>query len=513
MRAQNNCSDIAISIQTENVIQRIEEFTQNIGADAAIITAATSSSDPVNLAGKCLRHRGKVVIVGNASTDFDRETFYQKELELKMSCSYGPGRYDPNYEELGIDYPVGFVRWTEKRNMEAFQHLLIAKRIDLNFLTTHRFKLNQAPQAFDILLDENSDYCGIVIEYDTEKPINILQNIRIRPSKVISRVNVGFIGAGSYAMNHLLPNVKSKQDTVLKGVMTSRGSSSRSVAERYGFEFCTAREEDIIGSENINTIVVSTRHDSHSLYVQKILKAGQNVFVEKPLCLSEIQLNEITKVIDESSQKKAQPILMVGFNRRFSSLSLDLKEKFNEGPMSMIYRINAGAMDSKSWMQIEKIGGGRIIGECCHFIDYLTFINGSLPTEVFATIVDVSNKLEDVANIHLRFENGSTGSIFYFSNGAKKLPKEHIEVVQQGKTAIIDDFKKLVIYGKGKKYQKKLLIQDKGQANTLSAFIEAIRNGEKSPVPYNEVHASMQATFRAVKSIRTSKPYPIDNLL
>lgn len=507
-RAQH-CTDLALSSTGGNVLNAIEEFTNGIGADAVIITAATSSTEPINLAGKCLRHRGRVVIVGNVPTDFERETFYRKEIELKMSCSYGPGRYDPRYEEQGHDYPVGYVRWTEKRNMEAFQNLLVAQKMNLDFLTTHRFQLDDAPNAYDIILGSETPYCGIIINYDVSESLNSRKKIHTGPLAMSGDVRVGFIGAGSYAMNHLLPNVTANRNATLKGVMTSRGTSSRSVAERYGFEFCTAEESDLIDSPDINTLFIATRHDSHASYTQKALEAGKHVFVEKPLCLNQDELQSITETLEAKDQSGVQPRLMVGFNRRFSPLTMELKEQIGEGPMSMIYRINAGTMDKDAWMQIEDIGGGRIIGEGCHFIDYLIHINGSLPIEVFASNMKDPDNLEDVVSIHLRFENGSTGSVFYFSNGSKKLAKEYIEVFRNGKTAIIDDFKKLTIYGSGKPYQKKLMVQDKGQPEAIGQFIDAIQRGNACPIPFEEIRASMQATFFAIESMRTSKPFSL----
>ena len=505
-----HCTELALSSSSNNVLNAIEEFTDGIGADAVIITAATSSTEPINLAGKCLRHRGRVVIVGNVPTDFERDAFYKKEIELKMSCSYGPGRYDPRYEEQGQDYPVGYVRWTEKRNMQAFQQLLASQNMDLNFVTTHRFKLEQAPEAYDLILDSETPYCGILIEYDARESIKSSKKVATGKLAMSGEVRVGFIGAGSYAMNHLLPNVSSHQSTVLKGVMTSRGTSSRSVAERYGFEFCTAQENDLIKSPDINTVFIATRHDSHASYTQKALNEGKHVFVEKPLCLNMEQLQTITETLNSQAESGVQPRLMVGFNRRFSPLTQELKSQIGEGPMSMIYRVNAGEMDKNSWMQVEDIGGGRIIGEGCHFIDYLIYINGSLPTQVFASNVEDPENLEDIVSIHLRFANGSTGSIFYFANGSKKLGKEYIEVHRNGKTAVLDDFKKLTIYGSGKPYQKKLLVQDKGQAETVAAFLEAIRKGEPCPISFEEIHASMVATFQAIKSMRTSTPFQLE---
>ncbi|MBW2664073.1 MAG: Gfo/Idh/MocA family oxidoreductase [Deltaproteobacteria bacterium] len=412
--AAKHCLDLALKREEVRIEEKIVQFTDGLGCDAVIITAASSSLDPINFAGAISRKKGTIVVVGAVPTGFDREPhFYKKELQVKMSCSYGPGRYDPNYEDKGIDYPPAYVRWSENRNMQAFQELIYTKKIDVSYLTTQTFKLDEAPAAYDMMMAKSEPFIGILIEYDPQitqisqrrveirtktKPLNST----LRPSTV----SIGFIGAGSYAQSHLLPNIPKKNNVSLKGVMTASGASSRSVAERFGFEFCTSNEKDILENEDINTLFIATRHDSHAEFVLKALKAEKHVFVEKPLCLTEEELGEIAGVMTEVKPDNCssgniiqplddltnRPILMVGYNRRFAPLAQLLKEKLGEGPMAMLYRINAGHIPPDSWIQDTEFGGGRIIGEVCHFVDFLTFINGSLPVSVYAAAMNNPNE-------------------------------------------------------------------------------------------------------------------------
>jgi predicted dehydrogenase/threonine dehydrogenase-like Zn-dependent dehydrogenase len=447
--ANQNCLDLGIQREAEGIEGKINKFTGGIGCDAVIITAASSSLDPVNFAGAISRKRGKIIIVGAVPTGFDREPhFYKKELELKMSCSYGPGRYDPLYEEKGIDYPVAYVRWTEKRNMQAFQELILNGKINVDYLTTHVVKLENAPEIYDMMMSKSEPFIGILIEYDKSKKFekNIIKIGQQRTAEAQS-CGIGFIGAGSYAQSHLLPNVPKNKKVVFEGVMTSTGVSSRSVAERFGFGFCTENVNDILSNDRINTVFIATRHDSHAQFVINAIEKGKNVFVEKPLCLKADELERITDLLNENSQISSR--LMVGYNRRFSPLGIELKNCFKGGPLAMSYRVNSGNIPADSWIQDLVSGGGRIIGEVCHFIDFLTFINGSLPVSVHANAMQDPQNLNDVVAISLKYANGSIGSILYFSNGDKSVAKERIEVFANGLTAILDDFKKLTLYSNG----------------------------------------------------------------
>ena len=490
--AKKHSFDEAWSRNEAGIEDTILNMTDGIGVDTVIITAATDSTDPVNFAGKILRKKGQTIVVGAVPTGFEREYYYKKELELKMSCSYGPGRYDLNYEEKGIDYPVAYVRWTENRNMQAFQYLINSGKIDLDFLTTHEFDFESAPEAYDLILNKAEPYLGITLKYDVGKSVK-KQRISTSNISSIKKVNVAFIGAGSYAQGNLLPYLPT--DIARKGVLTNTGTTSKRVAEKFKFEFCTALEEDIFNNHEINTVFIATRHDSHAAYVLKSLRAKKNVFVEKPLCLTKNELFEIRKAY------KGEQQIMVGFNRRFSPLSDMLKKQFGNGAMSMIYRINAGKIPADSWIQDMEIGGGRVLGEVCHFIDYLTWMNGSNPSKVFASALPDPNGLRDTLNINITFDNGSTGVIAYYANGAKSLAKEYLEVFQSGVVGVIDNFKLCQIHG-SKKRKKKLLNQDKGQQAMVQKFIESLENAEPL-IPFVQLVAVTNASFAVLESLKT----------
>ncbi len=501
--AKGHCLDAGFLADDAGLASAVMEATDGIGADAAIIAAASKSDGPVNLAGELLKKRGKVVILGRVPTGFDFESYYKKELDLRMSCSYGPGRYDPSYEEGGCDYPAGYVRWTENRNMRAFQELIHSSRIDIEYLSTHTFDLDEAPQAYELILKGDEPHLGVVLKYDVEREIG-RRKIITGSASTGGKMGVAFVGAGSYAMGSLLPNIKGS-DVSLKTVMTSHGTSSRSVADRYGFEACTSNEDDIWNDDGINTVFVTTRHNSHAGYVLSALKAGKNVFVEKPLSLTLEELEEIAGAYRELAEGGGAPSLMVGFNRRFSPLTTALKDRLGEGPMSMIYRVNAGAIERVHWMQMPDVGGGRIIGEACHFIDYLTFMNGSLPVEVSAAVMEEPDHLEDTANVSLRFANGSVGTVSYFANGSSKLPKEYVEIHRGGQSGVLSDYTETTLYGRGKPQKKRLSSQNKGQPEMMKAYLDSLRQGTPAPIPFEDIYAVMLATFKAVESFRSRR--------
>ncbi|MDR0692112.1 MAG: bi-domain-containing oxidoreductase [Prevotellaceae bacterium] len=494
--ASAHCSDLALPRNTPGINDQINDFTGGLGVDAVIIAAATDSLDPVNFAGAIARKKGTVVILGAVPTGFDREPYYyKKELSLKMSCSYGPGRYDLNYEEKGIDYPAPYVRWTEKRNMEAFQKLISNGAIDLSYLTTHTFDFDDAPKAYDIVLTHSEPFLGIVLKYNTSKA-HQRKKIIISANEKAGKINLAFIGAGSYAQGSLLPNLPKSGDIIRKGVLTNSGTTSKRVAERYQFEFCTSNEDDIIKNPDINTLFIATRHDSHAAYVIKGLENSKNIYVEKPLCLNIDELEQIKSLCEEKNKS-----VMIGFNRRFSPHAMLIKKKTGTGKMSMIYRINAGSIPSDSWIQDMKTGGGRIIGEVCHFIDMMTYMCGSKPVKVMASALNDSQGLNDTVNIILEFKNGSTGVIAYYANGSKGLKKEYFEVYASGTTAVINDFKEGYIYSNKKKQSLKLSSQDKGQKTMLAEFMKGLRNGEL-PIPMEQIFAVTTATFAVIKSIQ-----------
>lgn len=493
----NRVCDFAFTRNTPGLDEKINVITGGLGADVVIIAAATSSTDPINFAGSIARKKGSVVVLGAVPTGFDRDPFwYRKELELKMACSYGPGRYDLNYEEKGIDYPASYVRWTQNRNMQAFQKLLSSKRIDISYMSTHEFKFDDAREAFDLVVNKTEPFIGIALKYDTAKTHS---NSKIVTGKTkdlpTSKVKISFIGAGSYAQGNLLPNIPKNSQVSKIGVLTNSGTTSKRVAEKFNFNFCTTLENDVL-DDKTNTVFVATRHDSHASYVLKALKQNKHVFVEKPLCLKEVELDTIIK-----AQQQSQTAVMIGFNRRFSPLTKKIKSVMGSGPMSMIYRINSGAIPKETWIQDMEVGGGRILGEACHFIDYLTYLNGSLPTKVSAQVLADPENLNDTVNIMLQFENGSTGVVCYYSNGSKSLAKEYVEVFASGTTAILNDFKELRIYGKGKPYKKKLLNQNKGQKDMVEAFVKGIITTGNAPISFTEIVAVTMTSFKVLESI------------
>lgn len=502
--ADAHCTDLALLRNTPGIEDLILAFTFGLGVDAVIIAAATDSIDPINFAGAIARKKGKVIILGDVPPAYDRDPYwYRKELELKMSCSYGPGRYDINYEEKGIDYPPAYVRWTEKRNMEAFQQLLVDGKIDIGYLTTHEFDLIDAPKAYDMIVNKTEPYLGIIIRYDTHKPVLKETKIVISKAAPEAEINISFIGAGSYAQGNLLPNIPKWENLSRKGILTSSGTTSKRVAERFAFEFCTSKEDDILITESVNTVFIATRHDSHADYVIKSLSAGKHVFVEKPLCLKKEELDKIIEIKISSPNKQ----LCVGYNRRFSPLSTLLKKHLGLGPMTMIYRINSGKIPADTWIQDMELGGGRIIGEACHFIDFLTWLNGSLPVSIYASSLPDTEGKNDTVNINISFANGSNGVVAYYANGPKSLPKEYIEVFRSGAAGILDNFRKVEIFGK-KKITKRLFNQDKGQKQMVEGFLHSIQLG-RALIPFDEIVAVTRASFAVLESIKTGQPVKI----
>lgn len=487
---------------TGNMAEIIKELTGGYGCDAVIITAGTSSLDPVNFAGKIARKKGNVVIVGAVPTGFDRADYYQKELTLKMSTSYGPGRYDLNYEEKGIDYPVGYVRWTENRNMGSFIDLLAQKKLNVEKLTTHVYSLDEAPKAYDMILGKQEHFSGVLIKYD-EKPDRqgkiVFKNLEAKSG----RPAIGFIGAGSFAQNVLLPRLKGAD---LVGIVTSNGNNSRYVAKKYGFNYCADSVDDLVNDEKINTVFIVTRHNLHAEYVIKALKVGKNVFVEKPLAMTKEELEEIREIC---SADGPGPMLFVGFNRRFSPAVQKIKSVIDDSiPKSINIRINAGILPAGHWVNDPEIGGGRIVGEGCHFVDLAMYLAGGKIEKINAFAMEDAAHMNNTVSANLKFDNGSVASITYFSNGNPGLPKERIEVFSGGTVAVVDDFKVLHIYGKSTstvKYKG----QDKGHAEELKRFVDAIKNGGPSPIPFGELYQSTLATFYINESISSGSLFTL----
>lgn len=497
----------ALNRKDVNLMVACEEFTKGLGFDSVIITAAAPSNDPIELSSEIVKKKGSVVIVGAVKLDIPRDPhFYRKELDLRMSCSYGPGRYDEKYEELGIDYPIAYVRWTEQRNMETFLELLRSKKIDVKPLISHVFNIAEAEKAYDIVLGNTAEpHIGILLQYNPD--VKISKSLITVKSNPIKDINIGFIGAGSFAQSYLIPNIKRLQVS-LDVVVTSKGITAKNVAEKFGFNSCSTTIRDVFENIKINSIFIATPHSSHAKLVIAALKAKKSVFVEKPLATSYKQLLEIA----DTKRDHNYP-LMVGFNRRFAPISEQIKKYFTnvEEPIVVNIRVNAGFIPKDHWTQIKEIGGGRIIGEMCHFIDLMQYFTGSEPVRVYADCINSSNEKttnEDNIAIVLKFKNGSVGNLTYLANGDKSLAKENIEIFGAGKVAVIKDFRMGYLYENNK--INKVNSEGKGHKEELEAFLTALRSGNDSPIPFRSIYLTTLTTLKIVDSLNTGLPQLIE---
>jgi polar amino acid transport system substrate-binding protein len=489
-----------------NLIPAIENFTHGNGFDKVIITAAGQTNDPVELSGQILRKKGVVIIVGAVKMDIPREPdFYKKELELKLSCSYGPGRYDVKYEEEGIDYPYAYVRWTEQRNMEAFLQLIASKAINLKPLTTHVFEIEDAVKAYDLILGKvNEPYIGILLKYpegDTSQKTSVDVN-KNQPKKV----NAGFIGAGSFAQSYLIPNVKNYGS--IDTVVTRNGLNSKNVAQKFGFNNASSDPDSILKNPEINTVFIATQHDTHAKYAIECLKAAKAVFVEKPLALTAQELDEVIKTY----QEQPAAALMVGFNRRFAEISVIAKKVFTGigEPLMMNFRVNAGFIPKDHWTQTAA-GGGRIIGEICHFIDLMQYFTNADPVQVYATCIEASSskiKNDDTISISINFSDGSVGSLVYTANGDKALPKERFEIFGGNTVFVIDDFIKGSMYRNNS--EKHFKTSGKGHKQEVETFMKAVESGSAMPITFKSICLTTIATFCIVESLQTGLPQKVE---
>lgn len=477
-------------------------FTGGRGFDAVLITAATQSADPVELATSILRQKGVIVVVGTVPMNIAREPFfYKKELELKISCSYGPGRYDPAYEEEGHDYPYGYVRWTENRNMEAFVRLLENRSVDVQPLITHVLDVEQAERAYDIVTGKVSErHLGILLKYSEveERPVARLPRVA---GGSPAKPRIGFIGAGSFAQKSLIPFAKAGGE--LLSVVTTRGVTAKSVGEKFGFGTHSTDANDVLANPAVNTVFIATRHDSHARLAAAALEAGKNVFVEKPLALHAEELAHVAELARHSDRR-----LLVGFNRRYSPLAREAREVFAHiaEPLVINYRVNAGFIPKEHWTQTTE-GGGRILGEVCHFVDLMQFLTGSEPTQVHAMSVAADNAQmpdQDNVAISLRFQNGSVGQIIYVASGNKMLNKERIEIFGGGQSFIIDDFRSGEHYSA--RSRRRIKLPGKGHQQEVEAFLRAIQEGKPSPIALESLVLTTTATFAILDSLRTGLP-------
>jgi predicted dehydrogenase/threonine dehydrogenase-like Zn-dependent dehydrogenase len=478
-------------------------FTSNLGADAVLICADTPSNDPVELAGAIARNRGKIVATGAVGLTLPRKIYYEKELNFINSRSYGPGRYDAAYEENGQDYPSGYVRWTEGRNFQAVVELLENGKLNVAPLISHRFPIERAGEAYAVITGKKKEpFLGVLLTYPgltgTPEPARVHFG---EPRQTNAPVKLGVLGAGLFANATLLPAIKKQAAIELVGIASMSGLHAQHSGEKFGFAYATSADEHILDDPQINTVAILTRHDTHAGLVLKALKAGKNVFVEKPLAIHAGQLKEITDALAVDDC----PLLAVGFNRRFAPLAAELSRFLRERsePLHAYYRVNAGLLPLNHWAQDPAVGGGRIIGEGCHFVDFITFLVGAAPVAVTAHgLPDGGKYREDNISMTFTFPDGSVGVVDYLANGDKSFPKERVEVFCGGSVAVLEDFRRLEMVQNGHRRAMKTAL-DKGWAGEWAAFTEAIRTGGEPTIPYEQLIGVTRATFAAVESLRS----------
>jgi predicted dehydrogenase/threonine dehydrogenase-like Zn-dependent dehydrogenase len=480
------------------------------GADSVLITAETASSAPVNLASQVARDRGMVVAVGAVGMELERRRYYEKELDFRVSRSYGPGRYDVTFEQKGIDYPIGHVRWTETRNMGAVLQLLADEKLNVKPLITHRYEIENAASGYELIAGKaQQSYLGVILQYpaDSEIESRCLELVeRPRSAAMTDEViRVGLLGAGNFASSVLIPAMR-QSGTELIGVCTANGVSAQSAAKKFGFVYCTTDEDQIYSDDSINAVVIATRHNFNAAQVIRALERSKHVFCEKPLCLSEEELDAIQTAYASAASCR----LMVGFNRRFAPMIQQMRAFLEQadGRFTMHYRVNAGPLPPDHWINDPEQGGGRILGEMCHFVDLLSFICASSPISVQA-IGAPSPSGHDVTVI-IEFANGSIGTITYVCNGDRAFSKERVEVFRGGSVAALDDFRRLdlIRHGKKKTFHSRMR-QDKGHKSEWRAFADCITSGDPAPIAFEEIVASTLATIRIAESLRTGRKHQI----
>ena len=550
--------DAGLKCVNENLVGEAMAFTGGYGVDAVLITAATHSDEPVTVAAEICRKKGRVVATGLVGMNLPRDQYYKKEVDFRLSCSYGPGRYDPVYEEQGIDYPFGYVRWTEQRNMQAFVELVASGRVTPSRLVTHRFKFDDALDAYQVLLGVKKEpYLGIVLEYgegrvgelgvgelgvgelvrrvDFVPPLNSsthkLSIHKLPPPNSqtlnsqtlqLNSVGVSFIGCGNFAKAVLLPNLKKVKTVSFRGVSTATGMSATDTAKKYGFAFAATDQAEVLKDEGTDLVFVTTRHDMHAAQITAALEAGKYVFSEKPLCINEEQLGKLLScellscelMSDKLNNSPTHKLtthqlsrIMIGFNRRFSPHAKMLREYFAKRtlPLVMHYRVNAGSIPKDIWLQDPDVGGGRMVGEGCHFIDFMSYVCGAPVMKVQAMCIQTANAAEtpeDSVSVNLQFADGSVGTLEYVALGDATLPKEFCEIHGEGSTATMDNFCKTVCTGKlGKRKLKGK--QEKGFKEELEATMAAVKAGEAMPIKFEEIENVTRTTFAVLRALKS----------
>ncbi len=499
-------------VANDDAAQVVNSWTSGRGADGVLITAASDSNQPVELAGEISRVKGRVVVVGSTGLQIPRQTFYNRELALKISMSYGPGRYDPEYEERGHDYPFGYVRWTEQRNIEAFLQLISGGRVNVDRLVTHRFPVAEAERAYEVIAGSlHEPHLGVLLEYDPESEPGReieLSGHSISTRKPEEQVRIGVIGAGDYLRAMLLPQFQNA-GAEFHSIATACGVSAHDVGNKFGFARAVSDADAVINDPKINLVVIGTRHDLHAELARRALERGRHVFVEKPLALCDEDLDRLLEVAANSNGR-----LIVGFNRRFSPLAARAKDFFagRLAPLSFVYRVNAGRVPKGHWTQDPREGGGRIVGEVCHFIDLLQYWTEAPPVSVFAETIASGNQEivnDDSVFITVRFADSSNGCIAYLAEGDRALPKERVEIFGERQVFVLDDFRNALLYRNGREEKLKLRKQDKGQAEEAKAVCRMVLEDGPAPIPLEELAATTRTTFRVLDSLRTGQPQKV----
>jgi polar amino acid transport system substrate-binding protein len=514
-------ADSALLISSQDGQTPLEGWQDS--CDAVFVTAASSSDAPVQLGVRLLRDRGRLVIVGDVRTNLDRNEGYRKELRVLFSRSYGPGRYDPAYEEQGHDYPIAYVRWTERRNMEAFLQLVARGQVRTKPLVTHRFPIEEAPQAYELITGQSEKAIAVLLEYSARTEMPLSARVDLHPTRAVARPvgrdgrnTVGFIGAGNFARACLLPPLQRSHGVKLTGIATTRGVTAKEAAKQFGFGYCTTDPAEILADPETDTVFIATRHDSHAGLVVNAIEAGKNVFVEKPLCLNREELARI-----EAAYRARPVVLMVGFNRRFAAATVELRRwlarigKTDSAPCVMSYVIHAGKLPQGHWA-LDPRQGGRILGEICHFVDLLAHLAGSPSISVQATPVRslqpaavgsghaaAPSASDQGVSAILQFANGSSGSILYHDLGHSGMPKERLEISCSGQTALLDNFERVVFYSDRKPHVVKA--SGKGHAEEVRAFLEALRSGSPAPISFEEILQTTRLTFDLEDSLRSGQ--------
>jgi predicted dehydrogenase/threonine dehydrogenase-like Zn-dependent dehydrogenase len=515
-------ADLAIANGVEDACTVARDFrdlcfqkTGGVGVDSVLIAAETPSSEPVNLAAQLARDRAIVVAVGTVGMELQRKLYYEKELDFRISRSYGPGRYDAAFEQKGRDYPIGQVRWTETRNLEAFLQFIADGKLNLPSLITHRFPMEQATRAYDLITGTSCEFfLGVLITYagaESENAPNLSETIpmvAVVPSS--GSVGLGVLGAGSFAQNTLLPALKAIPGVSFVGVCNATGPRSRNAAEKFGFSYCSNSEAELLQDAQIKAVLIATRHNLHASQSLAALRAGKAVFCEKPLCLNE---SELAALVCQSADHHA-PLLMVGFNRRFAPMALRLKQFLSDihEPLAIHYRVNAGYIGADHWVNDPEQGGGRILGEVCHFVDFLCFLAGACPIEVQAQTVGNSGQYSmDNIVATLKFANGTLGTISYLANGDKSASKERVEVFGGGSVAILEDFRRLELVRNGRKQMTRARWrQDKGHQAEMQAFVDALLGKTPAPISFEQIVGSTLATLRLQNSYQTGQSLTVE---